>query len=60
MPGGSAAPPGDANEMRLRRLIMTSSKGLLDPPKVTLADALRVAKIFRMSDHHLARMTNLT
>src|SRR5438046_8173142 len=30
---GSAAPPGDAIESRLRRHYLTSSKGLLDPPQ---------------------------
>ena len=30
--GGSAAPPGDTKKVRRRRITLTSSKGLLDPP----------------------------
>jgi len=32
--GGSAAPSGDANFWRRRRIYLTSSKGLLDPPSI--------------------------
>src|SRR5206468_7897759 len=35
--GGSAAPPGDAKQMRLCRLILTSSTGLLDPPATSMS-----------------------
>jgi hypothetical protein len=38
-------------QTRLCRLNLTSSKGLLDPPfGATLADALRVAKNFHLSE----------
>jgi hypothetical protein len=33
--GGSSAPPGDVNSLRLRRLILASSKRLLDPPIIS-------------------------
>jgi len=37
MYGGSSAPSGDAKQVRLRRQILTSSKGLLDPPVAGLS-----------------------